>query len=287
VTDGPAEVLRRVPGPFRVAVAEKLLDGAELTRLAGWFHVERWIRHTDVFYRCDIAVVPPERSHGLAERLRAEVARVLQLDLGPHLQVTAQRMGPGDGSDVHTDRPAAGFEAVRLVVQLDEAPHGGGVFRAFDDRGSCWLERPPAPGRAVAFELSARSHHDVTGCRTPRRSVVFHYWHRGNPPDAGERLAARFAGLSFGALPPSLDEAMSAAEARYDDEVTWRAGTAAWWAHTEGHDEQQVAAVYAAALPMAAVHPLARRACWWVDLWRDGFDRRRWEEHGRPQPHGR
>jgi len=283
------EALVRRPGPFLLATSDAWLTEEELALLRSWFHVERrpfddWIRHTGVFYRCDIGVVDPAVAPGLRARWRRAVAEALGLDLLDTVQLTAQRMGAGDGSDVHTDHPAAGFEAARLVVQLDElSPADGGAFRAFDEAGRCWLERVPAPGAAAAFEMSPRSHHDVTACARERRAVVAHFWHRANPPDLGERLAQRFAGMGFADLPASLDGRMMAAESRYDDEHTWRAAAAAWWAATAGHPEAVVAVVYEAALGGPGGGPVAAEALWWVDLWRDGFDRSRWSE-GAPWP---
>jgi len=273
--EGPP-LLRR-PGPFRLATGSSLLSAPTLSRLRARFaDPHAWIRHTDVFYRCDIAVLPDELEGPLRRRLRDAMAEALQLPLRPEVQLTLQRMGPGDGSDRHTDAPAAGFEAARLVVQLEAAD--GGVFRAFDDAGACWLSSPPRPGSAVALELSPRSHHDVTPCRSVRRTLVAHAWHPANPPDLGDRLRARFAGMSFADLPGVLDPVMLEAEARHDDAATGRAAAAAWWAATEGHPDDRVVSVYRAALTeREPPQRVAAEACWWVDLWRDGFDRARWE----------
>jgi hypothetical protein len=258
--------LTRVPGPFPLAVTDRAFPASDLALLHGLFHSDQpWQRHRDVFYRCDIAVVDLPRS--LLDPLVHEVATVLGMELLPHVRVTAQRMGPTDGSGRHTDRPLAGYEAARLVVQLDEAQ--GGRFRAFDgDR--IWLDRPARPNQAVAFELSDRSHHDVTDCDGPRRTVVFHFWHPANPPDARARLDRLFADLSIADLPPAMDAVMTEAEARLPDETTLEAALVAVLLHHWGEPLTVVRNGYQEAL----AGRVAGRAGWLVRLHLDGFERR-------------
>lgn len=264
------QALRRVPGPFLLATSDAAFAPDVLALLHAHFDTGAWERHQDSFYRCHLARIelPPR----LVEAVRTEVAAVLGVALHPQVTVTAQRMEASDGSDRHTDRPAAGYEAARLVVQLDTVE--GGVFRAFAGE-RIWLERPARPNHAVAFELSPHSEHDVTPSLGLRRTVVFHFWHPANPPDARARLESWFGDMSFGDLPAELDEAMLEAEATLDDEQTWRAAAVTW----------TLARLQCADLPSAYERALLHRpqgtlecfAGFLVDLHHEGFDREAWD----------
>lgn len=268
--------LRRVPGAYRLATSDALFDTSVLQLLEDRFDTGAWERHQDSFYRCHLARI--ELPEPLVQAVRTEVAAVLGLPLHPVVSVTAQRMEASDGSDRHTDRPAAGYEATRLVVQLDTVQ--GGVFRAFDGE-RIWLERPPAPNHAVAFELSGRSEHDVTPSAGLRRTVVFHFWHPANPPDAKARLDAWFQGMNFGDLPAALDAVMLEAEATLDDEQTWRAAAVTWTlARLGGAD---LAGTYERALWRRAEGALESLAGFLVDLHHDGFDREVWDSLAGPR----
>ncbi len=261
--------LTPVPGPFPLAVADAMFDDAVLARLTALFEGwAGWPRHEDTFYRCWITEVHDELDPAWLAGLRHEVSEALGVPLAGPVRVTAQRMAPGDGSDRHTDRPLAGYEAARLVLQLDSAE--GGHFRTFDGE-RLWLERPPRPNQAVAFELSARSWHAVTPCASVRRTVVFHFWHPDNPPDMRERLDAMLAGVSFAELPRALHRWMDEAEARLPDELTNRAGLVAALLGRQGHEDDVLVEAYRAVVDGRPLEGAAARAGWLVGLHLEGL----------------
>lgn len=268
--------LIRIPGPFPLATTDHAFGADDLRLLEALFHPDQpWERHQDDFYRCFIAVVDLPRT--LLDPLVDEVAAVLGMELLPEVRVTAQRMEATDGSGRHTDRPLAGYEAARLVVQLDAAD--GGRFRAFDG-DDVWLDRPALPNQAVAFELSDASEHDVTDCRGERRTVVFHFWHPANPPDARQRLDRLFGALSIGDLPRSMDEMMTEAEATLPEDRTFEAALVAALLQHWGEPEDVVVEGYRAALDGVC----DSRAAWLVRLHLDAFDRARLPRDLSPGP---
>lgn len=262
-------------GAFRLAVTDAWLAPDDLAMLASVFHGKHsWQRHDQHFYRCDIVHVEGQLSAARVRGAHADLARSLDLPLHPQMTVTAQRMHPDDGSDRHTDAPQAGYEAARLIVQLDAAQ--GGRFRAFDGE-RVWVDRAPAPNHAVAIELSTKSHHDVTPCGSLRRTLVFHAWHRANPPDARARLDAWFAGWSPAQLPRAWDPMVTEIEATRPDEVSGAAAAVAWSMRKAGSPDHDAESAYRA---VARGKPLAPQAAWWqwvVRLHRDGFDREAWD----------
>jgi len=264
--------VRRVHGPFALAVTETAVDPGELWRLGALFvQPAPWVRHQDHFYRCFIAEVDGHLPAPMVARLRGRVGAVLGLDLADPVRVTAQRMEAGDGSDRHTDRPRAGYEAARLVVQLDRDV--GGHFRAFDGP-RVWVDRAPQPNGGVALALSDRSAHDVTVCTATRRTVVFHFWERDNPPAASRVVDDLLGSMSFAELPRALDPVMTAAEALHDDAHTHRAGSVASLLHGWGSDPDALLAAYRAAISgAAATSDTDALARWLVTLFVDGFDR--------------
>lgn len=266
--------LTRIPGPFPLASTDVAFDAADVRRLEALFHPDQpWQRHQDHFYRCFIAVV--ELPQPLLSTLSSQVSEALGLDLLPHVQVTAQRMEATDGSGRHTDRPLAGYEAARLVVQLDAAE--GGRFRAFDGE-RIWVDRPPQPNQAVAFELSNASEHDVSEAHSVRRTVVFHFWHPANPPDARQRLDRLFGDLSIGDLPLALDPIMTEAEAQQPEDRTYEAALVAALLHKWGEPVDAVISGYREALDGRC----DSRAAWLVHLHVNDFDRSRLPAGWRP-----
>lgn len=207
-------------------------------------------------------------------RLRDALAVALDLPLHPEVTVTAQRMHPGDGAGPHTDHPLAGYEAARLILQLD-APRGG-AFRALGADGRPWLTRDPRPNGAVAMALSPRSWHDVADCLDLRRTVVLHAWHAANPPDARERLDAWFAGWSPAHLPTAWDPMVLDVEARVPDEVSLAAAATAWTLLRWGRSEAEAREAYRSVADGRQPLPEAAWAAWLFDLHRDGFDADAW-----------
>jgi hypothetical protein len=143
--------LTPVPGPFPLAVADAMFDDAVLARLTALFEGwAGWPRHEDTFYRCWITEVHDELDPAWLAGLRHEVSEALGVPLAGPVRVTAQRMAPGDGSDRHTDRPLAGYEAARLVLQLDSAE---GTFARSTGSGCGWSARR---GRTRRWRSSCR-----------------------------------------------------------------------------------------------------------------------------------
>lgn len=242
--------------PFRYAVSRAGLDVDTVGLLRALFRDDApWARHQDHFYRCWIAVVTDEVPASLREVVRQRVVALLDLPLATDVFVTAQRMEATDGATVHTDRPLVGYEAARLVVQLDAdwSRHDGGLFLVHaDEQGPAVDEVVPRVGGAVAFELSRSSFHTVTPTSRVRNTVVFNLWHAGNPPDLAPRVVALFDGLRFDRLPRVLDPLLRAADEAGDtDAGEWLAHRA--WALSRwgfGDDEVvQACATEVAALP--------------------------------------
>ena len=275
------EPLRRVPGPYPVAISDRLLTDAALADLeASFTDPQPFVRHQDSFYRCDIARVDERVPAALTEALRDAVSSALDVPLAGPVHVTAQRMNPSDGSDRHTDHPRAGYEYARLILQLD-APEGG-RFRAFADE-AVWLTRPPRRNHALALELSPRSDHDVTPCAALRRSVVFHFFHPQNPPDAAQRLAEALGPLRLADLPRALHPLLDDAEARLPDTLTGRAALGARHAHRRGRPLDAVAAAYRDSCDGRPLHPDDQISGFLVGLHLDGFDHLAWRAAGAPR----
>lgn len=266
--------LQRVAGAFPLARTERALAPTVLVELDRRFaQVRDWARHDQHFYQCFIHEVTdwPE-GHGRA--LREVVAEALGLPLAGRVGITLQRMEVGDGAAPHTDAPRAGYEAARLVVQLDTP--GGGRFRALE-QGEGWLELAPVRNHGVAFELGPRSWHEVTACEGPRRTVVFHFWHPANPEHTRARLDATVGTLSFADLPSVLDASIERADA-LDPERTDRAAQVAWWLRRWGHAHEALVAAFDRAVderpPQGSDEALA---CFLAVLHREGFDRLAYE----------
>ncbi|MEO0602217.1 MAG: hypothetical protein AAF211_12320 [Myxococcota bacterium] len=270
--------LARIPGPVPVAVTSSALEPTALTRLDDRFRsTTNWVRHDASFYRCWIAEADDALPEAMRHRLRDEVANALGLDLAGPVRITVQRMDVGDGADRHTDRPLVGYECARWIAQLDTP--SGGCFRMLEPDGDdwrTWLERPATRNQAIAFELCDAAHHEVAECRTARRTVVLHFWHRANPPHARDLVHAWLAPMSFASLPRALDSRLAEADATTDDHVTGFAARVAWLLDAWGHGD--VVGAFARALTGAP--PASEdeaRARFVVELALESFDRRAFE----------
>ncbi len=99
-----------------------------------------WQRRDAEFYRCFLRDCTAEVS---VELLRATAARMREITgfpLTEEVQLTAQRVVPGQSIGVHSDRPLLGYEFARLVVHLNDgwqACHGG-LLELFEHLGSTW-----------------------------------------------------------------------------------------------------------------------------------------------------
>lgn len=237
---------------------------------AAWSGEPGWVRY-DSFYRCWIAEV--SAAVRVPTALVEEVAAHLDQPLAEAVRVTLQRMAPGDGATVHTDRPLLGYESARLVIQLTPGwtADDGGAFAVCTAEGEVLRRHLPRRGTAVLFALHEHAHHAVEPCRRERRTAVLHFWHVGNRPPLRAWLAARLEAASFAELPRALHPAMDAAEATRPEVETLRMGTAALLALRLGLDEAAVCRAYAG--EGADGELLAHFAGLWVG---EPFDASRW-----------
>ncbi|MCO4747694.1 MAG: 2OG-Fe(II) oxygenase [Proteobacteria bacterium] len=250
-----------------------------------------WQRH-DSFYHCWIAHAAEHIR--LPQELPGAVAALLDLPLTDAMQLTIQRMGPGDHALPHTDRPLLGFEAARLVVQLtpDWSLADGGLFAVHPDSEGTRTTRTREPlfASVVGFGMRLASHHSVRPVHTHRLTAVVHFWHHANTPALHAQVRDLLEGASFAALPASLDATLTEAEAEHSEEETLRAGTVALLLTQWGADELSVERGYRAGLePWTGCSgdtdiDLAR---WAAKLWLDCFDIDAWEEAAARVGHSR
>jgi hypothetical protein len=166
------------------------------------------------------------------QQITARVAEILDTPLLPTVYVTAQRMQAGQQARVHTDRPLAGYEAARFILQLksDWQYGDGGVFQTHRDASGETIssKRPPRRNQGLGFCMGNHSYHSVSPAGPPRHTVVFNFWHPANPPDLGTELDRLFERCHFGELPAAIEHLAIDAEARLDPDVTYRASLVAW-----------------------------------------------------------
>jgi 2OG-Fe(II) oxygenase superfamily len=202
------------------------------------------------------------------------------------VEVTAQRMLPGQVIGVHSDRPLLGFEIARVVVQLNKqwrAEHGG-VLDLFDGvDGPPLLSIAPTYNSAVGFLLHPHSFHGVTEVTQARQTLVFNFWHAANTEALAAHLKALFANMDFSEFPAALNGLATAAEARLPEELTLRAGTAALALVRWGYDSATTVAGYqfsAGLSNLQGVDPEGRAAIvladWVARLYQESFDLARW-----------
>lgn len=268
--------LERVPGPVAVATVARVFDPRRLTRMEAQFAGPvDWTRHDASFYRCFMAEIDDALPAADRADLRQRVAAALDLELAGPVRVTAQRMEVGDGADRHSDRPLVGYECARLIVQLD-TPEGGAFHMVQGSR--VWLDRPSVRNQGLALELAAGSDHLVTPCRSLRRTVVVHFWHRANPPHARDLVHGWLAPMSFAELPRELDPLVERADQLTSDEVTGRAARVAWLLGRWGAPPATLVGAFQATLDGASPGSDAEaRARFVVGLMLDAFDRSAYE----------
>lgn len=232
--------------PFRYLTCSPALDEAFCQALARRFEDPslEWTEHR-TFYEASIADITAstQAPPGLVER----VAELTGMPLTPQVQITAQRMGPGQFAERHTDRPLLGYESVRLVLQLNRAHRGGELV--VGDR-----VHPPTWNSAFLFVLHPGSEHAIREVLSERRTVVFHFWHAANTPELKDAVEALFSGLSFAGLGDFETADMT-------EEESHEAGCVAWCLQRWGRDDPQAQALarYLTRLRRDHFDPLAPR----------------------------
>lgn len=260
-----------------------------------------WQRRDGDFYQCllrDVtAAVPEDFRLALVDRVRV----ITGLPLVERVDITAQRMIPGQSIGVHSDRPLLGYEIARLVVQLTRQwqPADGGVLELFDQpAGPPVYSVNPGYNEAFGFILHEDSHHAVTEVTRQRSTVVFNFWHAANTPELARAIQSLFVDIHFSALPVALNPVASAAESSLPEDLTFRASMAALALLRWGYDEEAIITGYRHSTGMLTddilgpeVSAAVRLADWVARLYQDPFDLRRWEtlqnELGKQRAHTR
>ena len=248
-----------------------------------------WQARDDSFYSCFLrevtAELPAELLLDAATRMRA----ITGLPLTDQVVVSAQRMEPGQVVGVHSDRPLLGYEAARVVLQLNrgwQREHGG-LLELYDSpEGPPVAEVEPVYDAAFGFVLHEGSYHGVARVNRTRRSLVFNFWHAANTPELADAVTALFADLHFSELPAALDPVATEAESRLPEDVTFRASLTALALHRWGYDAAAVVSGYrfgAGSSPDAAdaagERAAAVRLADWVARLKTGsFDLEQWQE---------
>jgi hypothetical protein len=279
-----AEVHHRLE-PFPYFWGTGVFDPEGLAALESLFDADPGWQHRDeAFYKCFLRDCTDELSVELREQLVVRMRQITGLPLSDHIEITAQRMEPGQQIGIHSDRPLVGFEIARLVVQLnrDWKPEHGGVLELFSEpEGRPLIRVLPRYNMGFGFMLHADSHHSVTLVTAPRRSVVFNFWHPANLPELGEEVEALFTDIHFSTLPAIVADAAAKAEAIHPEEVTYHASLAAIALQRWGYDHRTIRDGYLYSTGHGGTlwaQPVAVRMADWVAcLYRHPFDLGRWE----------
>lgn len=270
--------------PFPHFTVPEALPEALLADLEALFEAPLpWDLHQDAFYRAWLSDVSdriaPDLQAALVDRMRA----ITGLPLTESLQVTVQRMEPGQYAGPHTDRPLVGYEVARLIVQLRPGwqPGDGGELHLHPDEAGAQtvVRRPPRYNTGFGFVMGPRSFHSVQPTAVTRRTAVFNFWHVGNTEALARRIRAMIAALRFDQLPASLDALITAAEQHRAEEDSFRAGCIAALLQQWGYPEPVLAEGYRAGLDSVMCEESAdpvRIAAWVQWLQHDRFDVERW-----------
>jgi len=246
-----------------------------------------WQHRDDGFYSCFLRDVTDELPPAWLREVAVRMRELTKLPLLDKVQVTVQRVEPGQAIGAHTDQPSVGYELARLVLMLNEdwRPEHGGVLELFESsEGPAVAGVEPRHNLAVGFVMHEGSFHGVTAVTRSRRSVVFNFWHAANSPELAAAVQELFNAVHFSELPSALDPVMEAAETTLPEELTFRASLAAWALHRWGYDPATLVEGYrhSAGLPPKGVlseegRAAVRLADWVAELHQAPFDLHRWE----------
>jgi hypothetical protein len=242
-----------------------------------------WELHQDAFYRAWLSDVSDRIAPAMQAALIARMRTITGLPLIDQLQVTVQRMEPGQYAKPHTDRPLVGYEVARLIVQLRPGwqPDDGGMLHLHSDVAGTEtiIRRPPRYNTGFGFVMGPRSFHSVQTTTVTRRTAVFNFWHVGNTEALAQRIRFLIGSIRFDQLPTALDELITEAEQHHPEENSFRAGCIASLLQQWGYPDAVRAEGYRAGLDSEACEGSTdpvRIAAWVQWLQHERFDVKRW-----------
>jgi 2OG-Fe(II) oxygenase superfamily len=273
--------------PFPFFTVSEAFTREQCARLEQLFvGEEAWRPQEGEFYRCSFLDATGAMPRKFLSDMHARMRVLTGLPLMDHVEVTAQRMLPGQTIGVHSDRPLLGFELVRVVIQLNrhwQKEHGGVLHLYERLDGPACLNIHPTYNSAVGFVLHPNSYHAVTQVSHPRHTLVFNFWHEANTEALAAHLKALFANLNFSEFPEALNGIATAAEAQLAEEITLRAGTAALALSRWGYDTDTIVRGYQVSAGLCSHDGLSgearsaiRLAEWVANLYQESFDLARW-----------
>ena len=270
--------------PFEFFTGEEALPQDLLSQLKNLFNEDlSWEHHHDSFYKAYLCEIGDRIAPGIHTDLVYRMSEITGLPLCEPIRATIQRMEPGQFAGPHTDRPLMGYEAVRLIVQLNEdwnPGHGGELHLHGDVDGKTTSHtRPPHFNTAFGFVMGPNSFHSVQPVNSVRRTVVFNFWHQGNTPELARWVRAQLKDLRFDALPKALEARAIEAETTHSETDSFRAGVMAHFLHKWGFNDAWVCQAYESGLspssdPMHTA-PIAL-ARWFHHLEFEEFCAQRW-----------
>jgi len=267
--------------PFAFFRCVPAFSSAVCADLEVLFDVEEGWQHRDeAFYRCFLRDCTDEVSPDLRAGLAGRMREITGLELDDRVEVTAQRMEPGQVIGTHSDQPLLGFEIARVVLQLNRGWHreDGGALELFaDPEDPADTRVEPGYNEVFGFVLHPDSHHGVTEVSRERRTVVFNFWHVGNTPEVAADVRELFSDVHFSALPAALDAIATTAEETLPEAVTFRASLAAFALLKWGHDDRMIVSGYQFSAGLSVdLDPVVGRADFVARLFTEGFDLERW-----------
>ena len=278
--------LRHHSHPYAFAHSPAAFGTSDRAALERLFTAEHDWQHRSVSgYECILRDATDEVAVELRLALVATMRAVTASPLTDDVQVTAQRMDPGQVIAEHSDRPLLGFEFARLIVYLtpDWCSEDGGILELLDGPDGAVTQVPPYYNHGVAFVLHADSIHRVTEVHRARRSVVFNFWHPANLPQVAEAVGALLADRHYSELPEAFGRLVAEAEGTLDEETSFRANLAALVLHRWGYEPEIAAAGYfdcaglAGSFALSRVsHAVVKLASWIATLHQGVFDVAAW-----------
>ena len=275
---------QRYHQPFDYFTCDDALPAPLLKQLcASYDRPLNWQHHTDSFYRAYLCDVSELLDEGFCQALSARMAALVGMPLTSTVRATLQRMEAGQYALPHTDRPLPGYEAVRLVVQLNpgwEDGDGGLLCIHPDEQGAQTARtHPPRWNSAFGFAMGPRSFHSVQPTRAARRTVVLNLWHAANTEALAAWASAQFVGMRFD-FGGALGALASEAEPCVPEEDSFRAGCVAHLLLRWGFSEAVACEGYRQGLsPLLAPRgaPAVLLARWVARLQQQDFDAGLWQ----------